>query len=140
MQDARHLAQSDPELSSARGQAARHLLYLFEQDFGIALMKRGECNISKNRLLLGKRADLCSSLILKPVKAGISLLFGCQLIKLNYFEKNPEGAYQKNFCTSCGAKVNISNKICGEYGTKLASNLEKQNFDARVGVITTLIG
>ncbi len=41
VQDARLLAQIDPELSSARGQAAQNLLYLFEQDFGIALMKAG---------------------------------------------------------------------------------------------------
>ncbi len=40
-QDARHLAQMDPRLESPRGQAARNLLYLFEQDYGIALMKAG---------------------------------------------------------------------------------------------------
>ena len=41
VQDARLLAQIDPELSSPRGEAARQLLYLFEQDFGISLMKAG---------------------------------------------------------------------------------------------------
>jgi len=41
VQDARFLAQTDPSLTSDRGQAARYLLYLFEQDFGIALMKAG---------------------------------------------------------------------------------------------------
>lgn len=41
VQDARFLAQTDPALESDRGQAARNLLYLFEQDFGIALMKAG---------------------------------------------------------------------------------------------------
>ncbi len=41
VQDARLLVQTDPELSSPRGQAARTLLYLFEQDYGIALMKAG---------------------------------------------------------------------------------------------------
>lgn len=41
VQDARLLAQSDPNLESPRGQAARVLLYLFEQDFGVALMKAG---------------------------------------------------------------------------------------------------
>lgn len=40
-QDARHLAQTDPGLTTERGKAARTLLYLFEQDFGIALMKAG---------------------------------------------------------------------------------------------------
>ena len=40
-QDARLLAQTDPALETPRGQAARHLLYLFEQDFGIALMRAG---------------------------------------------------------------------------------------------------
>lgn len=40
-QDARHLAQIDPGLTTPRGEAARNLLYLFEQDFGIALMKAG---------------------------------------------------------------------------------------------------
>ncbi len=40
-QDARHLAQIDPGLTTPRGEAARVLLYLFEQDFGIALMKAG---------------------------------------------------------------------------------------------------
>lgn len=41
VQDARLLAQTDPGLTTARGEAARNLLYLFEQDFGIALMKAG---------------------------------------------------------------------------------------------------
>jgi ATP-dependent DNA helicase RecG len=41
VQDARLLAQTDPGLKTPRGQAARVLLYLFEQDFGIALMKAG---------------------------------------------------------------------------------------------------
>ena len=41
VQDARFLAQTDPALESDRGEAARNLLYLFEQDFGIALMKAG---------------------------------------------------------------------------------------------------
>lgn len=41
VQDARLLAQTDPALTSKRGEAARNLLYLFEQDFGIALMKAG---------------------------------------------------------------------------------------------------
>ncbi len=40
-QDARHLAQIDPALETPRGEAARNLLYLFEQDYGIALMKAG---------------------------------------------------------------------------------------------------
>ncbi len=40
-QDARLLVQNDPSLSSARGKAARQLLYLFEQDYGIALMRAG---------------------------------------------------------------------------------------------------
>ena len=41
VQDARLLAQTDPALTSPRGEAALNLLYLFEQDFGIALMKAG---------------------------------------------------------------------------------------------------
>lgn len=41
VQDARLLAQIDPALKSPRGRAARLLLYLFEQDFGIELMKAG---------------------------------------------------------------------------------------------------
>lgn len=41
VQDARLIAQTDPELTSPRGKAARILLYLFEQDFGVALMKAG---------------------------------------------------------------------------------------------------
>ena len=40
-QDARLLVQNDPSLSSPRGRAARTLLYLFEQDYGIALMRVG---------------------------------------------------------------------------------------------------
>ena len=41
VQDARHLASIDAALETPRGQAARNLLYLFEQDYGIALMKAG---------------------------------------------------------------------------------------------------
>ncbi len=41
VQDARLLVQTDPGLKSERGQAARQLLYLFEQDYGIALMRAG---------------------------------------------------------------------------------------------------
>jgi len=41
VQDARLLAQTDPALKSPRGEAARTLLYLFEQDFGVALMNAG---------------------------------------------------------------------------------------------------
>lgn len=40
-QDARLLVQMDPGLTSARGIAARNLLYLFEQDYGIAMMRAG---------------------------------------------------------------------------------------------------
>jgi len=40
-QDARLLVQKDPSLTSSRGQAARTLLYLFEQDYGIAMMRAG---------------------------------------------------------------------------------------------------
>lgn len=40
-QDARMLVQKDPDLKSARGEAARVLLYLFEQDYGIAMMRAG---------------------------------------------------------------------------------------------------
>jgi ATP-dependent DNA helicase RecG len=40
-QDARLLVQMDPALKSPRGLAARNLLYLFEQDFGIAMMRAG---------------------------------------------------------------------------------------------------
>ena len=40
-QDARLLVQKDPGLTSPRGLAARNLLYLFEQDFGIAMMRAG---------------------------------------------------------------------------------------------------
>lgn len=41
VQDARLLVQNDPELKSPRGKAARDLLFLFEQDYGIALMGAG---------------------------------------------------------------------------------------------------
>ncbi len=41
VQDARLLVQNDPELKSPRGKAARDLLFLFEQDYGIALMRAG---------------------------------------------------------------------------------------------------
>jgi len=41
VQDARLLAQNDPKLATPRGEAALNLLYLFEQDFGVALMKSG---------------------------------------------------------------------------------------------------
>ena len=41
VQDARLLASQDPALQTERGEAARTLLYLFEQDVGIALMKSG---------------------------------------------------------------------------------------------------
>jgi len=41
VQDARYLASEDLMLQSPRGEAARILLYLFEQEFGIALMKAG---------------------------------------------------------------------------------------------------
>jgi len=40
-QDARLLVQMDPGLKSTRGMAARNLLYLFEQDYGIAMMRAG---------------------------------------------------------------------------------------------------
>ena len=40
-QDARLLVQMDPGLTSPRGLAARNLLYLFEQDYGIAMMRAG---------------------------------------------------------------------------------------------------
>jgi len=40
-QDARLLVKMDPGLTSPRGLAARNLLYLFEQDFGIAMMRAG---------------------------------------------------------------------------------------------------
>jgi len=40
-QDARLLVQKDPNLTSERGRAARVLLYLFEQDYGIAMMRAG---------------------------------------------------------------------------------------------------
>lgn len=41
VQDARLLVQSDPALETPRGKAARQMLYLFEQDYGIALMRAG---------------------------------------------------------------------------------------------------
>jgi len=41
VQDARLLAQTDPTLQSDRGKNALVLLYLFEQDFGVSLMKAG---------------------------------------------------------------------------------------------------
>lgn len=41
MQDARLLVAQDPALTSERGKAARVLLYLFEQDYGIAMMRAG---------------------------------------------------------------------------------------------------
>lgn len=41
VQDARLVAQQDPDLKSPRGEALRTLLYLFEQDIGIAMMKSG---------------------------------------------------------------------------------------------------
>lgn len=41
VQDARLMVQQDPGLQTERGKAARVLLYLFEQDFGIELMKAG---------------------------------------------------------------------------------------------------
>ena len=40
-QDARALVTLDPELKSPRGEAAKICLYLFEQDYGITLMKSG---------------------------------------------------------------------------------------------------
>lgn len=40
-QDARLLVERDPELRSTRGNAARLLLYLFEQDDGISLLQAG---------------------------------------------------------------------------------------------------
>ena len=40
-QDARLLVQQDPTLSTERGKAARVALYLFEQDYGIAMMRAG---------------------------------------------------------------------------------------------------
>lgn len=40
-QDARLILQTDPGLKTERGQALRLLLYLFEQDWGIELMKAG---------------------------------------------------------------------------------------------------
>ena len=40
-QDARLLVQQDPQLTTPRGKAARIALYLFEQDYGIAMMRAG---------------------------------------------------------------------------------------------------
>ncbi len=40
-QDARMIIQTDPGLKTERGQALRVLLYLFEQDWGIELMRAG---------------------------------------------------------------------------------------------------
>lgn len=40
-QDARLLVSQDPRLQSERGDAARTLLYLFEQDYGISLLQAG---------------------------------------------------------------------------------------------------
>lgn len=40
-QDAKLLVQMDPGLETPRGLAARNLLYLFEQDYGIAMMRAG---------------------------------------------------------------------------------------------------
>ena len=39
--DARALVMTDPGLETPRGQAAKVCLYLFEQDYGVALMKSG---------------------------------------------------------------------------------------------------
>lgn len=39
--DARALVQTDPKLETERGNAAKVCLYLFEQDYGVALMKLG---------------------------------------------------------------------------------------------------
>lgn len=39
--DARLIVNKDPELKTARGQALRHLLYLFERDEGVRLMQSG---------------------------------------------------------------------------------------------------
>lgn len=39
--DARLIVNKDPELTSDRGQALRHLLYLFERDEGVRLMQSG---------------------------------------------------------------------------------------------------
>lgn len=41
LKDARYFAQKDSTLTTQRGQAARLLLYLFEQDYGITLMRAG---------------------------------------------------------------------------------------------------
>ena len=41
IKDARLLVDQDPSLKSPRGQAARILLYLFDQDFGVELLKAG---------------------------------------------------------------------------------------------------
>ena len=39
--DARLIITRDPELTSERGNALRHLLYLFERDEGVRLMQSG---------------------------------------------------------------------------------------------------
>ena len=39
--DARYIVQNDPKLETERGKALVNLLYLFEQDVGIAMMKAG---------------------------------------------------------------------------------------------------
>jgi ATP-dependent DNA helicase RecG len=41
IKDARMLVDQDPALQTARGDAARVLLYLFDQDFGVELLKAG---------------------------------------------------------------------------------------------------
>jgi len=41
IKDARMLVDQDPSLTSPRGEAARILLYLFDQDFGVELLKAG---------------------------------------------------------------------------------------------------
>ncbi len=41
VQDARLLARSDPKLASRRGQAAKILLYLFEQELAVRMMQAG---------------------------------------------------------------------------------------------------
>ena len=41
IKDARMLVDQDPSLQTPRGEAARVLLYLFDQDFGIELLKAG---------------------------------------------------------------------------------------------------
>ena len=41
IKDARLLVDQDPSLQTPRGEAARVLLYLFDQDFGVELLKAG---------------------------------------------------------------------------------------------------